>query len=239
MPKTQTRHQRRYNRLCAENDFNRVMKEYVTLKYGPIAEEFCVFYDQLREKYPERNVYKNTKEFRRWVKDEITKYIEEHSNDYAGQIEQSEANSNETNNNNDYAGQIEQSEANSNETNNNNNNDYAGQIEQSEANSNETNNNNNDYAGQIEQSEANSNETNNNNDYAGQIEQSEANNNNAAAGQIELADREIGDIINELENGGVPLLSDDEGIKLDLYEELQGVTEDFNYELEVDDSVFW
>ena len=199
------------------------MREFVTIKYGPIAEECSIFYDQLREKYPQRNVYKNTKEFRQWVQDEIVKYIE---------------NSNEQSENDGYAGQIqiEQSEANNNNNNETNNAATAGQIqiEQSEAN----NNNNN-------------NETNNNAAAAGQIqiEQSEANNNNnnetnnnaaAAADAIQQADREINDIINELENGGVPLsYSDDEGIKLDLFEELRGITEDFDYEQEVEQEVFW
>ena len=226
------------------------MREYVTIKYGPIAEEFCVFYDQLRDKYPDRNVYKNTNEFRLWVKGEISKYIDEHgeenSNDQFEQSENDEASSN--NNNNAAAGQFEQSE-----NDEANNNDYAaaGQFEQSE--NDEANNNDYAAAGQFEQSE-NDEANNNNNAAAGQFEQSENdeassnNNNNAAAGQIEPdairhADREIRDIINELENGGVPLYpySDDEGIKLDLFEELRGISEDFNYELEVDmdDSVFW
>ena len=210
------------------------MREYVTIKYGPIAEEFCVFYDQLRDKYPDRNVYKNTNEFRLWVKGEISKYIDEHgeenSNDQFEQSENDEASSN--NNNNAAAGQFEQSE-NDEASSNNNNNAAAGQFEQSE--NDEANNNDYAAAGQFEQSENDEASSNNNN-------------NNAAAGQIEPdairhADREIRDIINELENGGVPLYpySDDEGIKLDLFEELRGISEDFNYELEVDmdDSVFW
>ena len=226
------------------------MREFVTIKYGPIAEECSIFYDQLREKYPQRNVYKNTKEFRQWVQDEIVKYIE---------------NSNEQSENDGYAGQIqiEQSEANNNNNNETNNAATAGQIqiEQSEANNNNNNNETNNNAAaagqiQIEQSEANNNNNNNNNETnnaatAGQIqiEQSEANNNNnnnetnnnaAAADAIQQADREINDIINELENGGVPLsYSDDEGIKLDLFEELRGITEDFDYEQEVEQEVFW
>ena len=205
------------------------MKEFVTLKYGPIAEEFCIFYDQLREKYPQRNVYKNTKEFRQWVQDEIAKYIE---------------NSNEQSENDDYAGQIqiEQSEAN----NNNETNNAAGQIqiEQSEANN---NNETNNAAGQIqiEQSEANNNNETNNAAGQIQIEQSEANNNNNNetnnAAAAAAADREIREILNELENAGVPLYSedDDEGIKLDLYEELRGVSEDFNFDQEADMNDFW
>ena len=210
MPKTQNRHQRRYNRLQAENDFNRVMKEYITIKYGPIVEEFCVFYDMLRDKYPQRNVYKNTKDFRLWVKGEITKYIEANNsnNDYAGENNEG---------NNDYAGENNEGNNDYAGENNEGNNDYAG----------ENNEGNNDYAGENNEG---------NNDYAGENNEG----NNVAADAIQQADREIRNILNDIENGDLPLsYSDDEGIKLDLYEELRGVSEDFNFDQEVDDNVFW
>ena len=205
MPKTQNRHQRRYSRLRAENDFNRVMKEYVTLKYGPIAEEFCGFYDQLRDKYPDTNVYKNTKQFRQWVKDEITKYIDEHDDDEA-------TDNNNNNNNNTAAGENENDEAGNYAAAGENENDEAG-----------------NYAAAGE----------NENDEAGNYVAAEPNIINKA---IEQADQQVNDIIRELENGGVPLSNDldDEGINLDLFEELRGISEDFDYELEIEnDNVFW
>ena len=56
------------------------------------------------------------------------------------------------------------------------------------------------------------------------------------------ADNEIEDVIRELENGGVDLdtSADDEGIHLDLYEEIVGDISDFDFEKECDDDdIFW
>ena len=64
----------RNKRVRAEIDYNRVLNEYIMVKYGPIAEEFCLFYDTLREKYPTKYVYKGSKRFRTWVRDEIVQY---------------------------------------------------------------------------------------------------------------------------------------------------------------------
>ena len=211
--------------MAVENDFNRVMKEYVTIKYGPIAEECALFYDQLREKYPQKNVYKNTKEFRQWVKTEIVKYIDEHEANNADEHEANNAAEHEANN---AAAEHEANNAAAAEHEANN---AAAEHEANNAAEHEANN----AAAEHEANNA--------------AAEHEANNaaaeheaNNAAAeyqAQIEFADHEIQDILNQLENGGVPLGDDDdEGIKLDLYEELQGITEDFDYEKEVD-NVFW
>ena len=77
MPKitANNRWARRNNRLRAENDFNRVMREYVTYKYGPIAEECCRFYDQLKDKYPTKSFYKGSTQFRTWVGKQIEEYV--------------------------------------------------------------------------------------------------------------------------------------------------------------------
>ena len=68
----------RNRRIRSENDFNRIMCEYVTFKYGVIAKEVCTFYDQLRDKYPAKNFYKGSKGFRTWVRDQIKTYVDEH-----------------------------------------------------------------------------------------------------------------------------------------------------------------
>ena len=65
---------KRNKRVRAENDYNRVQNEYLMMKYEPIAQEFSEFYDSLREKYPEKHVYKGSKRFRIWVRSEIEKY---------------------------------------------------------------------------------------------------------------------------------------------------------------------
>ena len=61
-------------RKRAENDYNRVLNEYIMLKYEPISQEFNEFYDVLKDKYPNKSVYKGSKKFRVWVQDEIKKY---------------------------------------------------------------------------------------------------------------------------------------------------------------------
>ena len=65
---------RRNKRIRAETDYNRVLNEYILVKYEPIAEEFAEFYDSLRSKYPEKHVYKGSKKFRHWVRSEIGKH---------------------------------------------------------------------------------------------------------------------------------------------------------------------
>ena len=73
---------RRNKRIRVENDYNRVLKEYILVKYGAIAEEFTKFYDTLRAKYPENEkaVYKGAKKFRFWVRSEIESYDAENPN---------------------------------------------------------------------------------------------------------------------------------------------------------------
>ena len=68
----------------------------------------------------------------------------------------------------------------------------------------------------------------------GEQQHDEDNNNNILAVAIEQAANEVDQIIRELQNGDVPLLGDDEGIDLDIYEEIQGDIEEFNYGLEVE-----
>ena len=65
---------KRNKRLRMENDYNRVLSEYINLKHSAVGEEFCKFYDELRGKYPDRYFYKGSKNFRGWVKREIEKY---------------------------------------------------------------------------------------------------------------------------------------------------------------------
>ena len=44
------------------------------LKYGPISDEFNEFYEDLKDKYPDKSYYKGSKKFRVWVQDKIKKY---------------------------------------------------------------------------------------------------------------------------------------------------------------------
>ena len=72
MPKDSCeRWNKRNKRLRVENDYNRVLREYLLIKHAPIAEEFSTFYDSLRKKYPEKHCYKGSKSFRTWVRTQI------------------------------------------------------------------------------------------------------------------------------------------------------------------------
>ena len=186
----------RNKKLRAENDFNRVMREFVTYKYGPIAVECACFYDKLRTKYPDNGTYTGAKKFRRWVTHEIKEYIN-------NEIQDTEANN-----------EIQDTEANN-------------EIQDTEANN------------EIQDTEANNEiqDTEANNEI--QDTDREANDNNRV---LLLADNEIREILEELENGNVPLgndeevlFPDDEGIHLDLYEELVGTVEelDIDYNLDI------
>ena len=88
----------RNQRVRAENDFHRVMCEYVTYKYGPIATEVCTFYDQLRDKYPTKNFYKGSRGFKTWVRKQIEEYVDEHppSGDEQQVAESADGNEKET-----------------------------------------------------------------------------------------------------------------------------------------------
>ena len=68
------RDKRRNKRLRVENDYNRVLNEYVQIKYADMSQEFSKFYDNLREKYPDKYFYKGSKKFRAWVRKEISAY---------------------------------------------------------------------------------------------------------------------------------------------------------------------
>ena len=71
---TKKRANKRNKRVRAENDHNRVLNEYIMIKYGPISDEFNEFYEDLKDKYPDKSFYKGSKKFRVWVQDKIKKY---------------------------------------------------------------------------------------------------------------------------------------------------------------------
>ena len=56
-----------------ENRYNSTLKEYIQFKHSEIIEQFNPFYEDLKSKYPEKRIYLNTKEFRLWRKNEIKK----------------------------------------------------------------------------------------------------------------------------------------------------------------------
>ena len=52
-----------------------MLNEYLTVKYEPIAKEFNIFYNSMREKCPDKHIYKGSKKFRTWVRNQIVQYV--------------------------------------------------------------------------------------------------------------------------------------------------------------------
>ena len=78
MAQTQNRWLVRNRKLRAENDYNRVMHEYIAFKYDAVKQEVDAFYNNLRDKYPDKT-YKGSKAFRTWVLNEIKSYVMENT----------------------------------------------------------------------------------------------------------------------------------------------------------------
>ena len=76
MAQTSNRWLVRNRKIRCENDYNRVMNEYIGFKYAAIKQEVDIFYSNLRDKYPDKPSYKGSKAFRTWVLREIKNYVE-------------------------------------------------------------------------------------------------------------------------------------------------------------------
>ena len=171
MKKDAVRARERREKDREDKQYNETLKEYVRIKHARIIDEFEPFYEGLKAKYPKGMVYINTKEFRRWRKDQIREGREQQHDEQPDEQEQHEQ-----------------------------------QQQRGEQ-----------------------------HDEQGQHEQQQQDEHHDIWQQQQQVDDEINRMINELENGGVPLQNDDdEGIHLDIYEELQQDIEDFDYRLEVE-----
>ena len=191
----------------ADNDFNRVLREYITYKYGPIAEEFCRFYDWLRDMYPAKRFYKGSRQFRTWVTNQIAEYVASGNEEQVSQ-EQPETLERIVR---EVLGEEWQ------------------QNQQDEPIASEVLGDEWQQQNQQDSSEVLVDE--------GQQQQQQQ----REQPLDHLDELSLADVIEELENAGVPLAEqDDEGIHLDLYEELQADIEGFDYRLEVEmENIFW
>ena len=211
----------RNKRLRAENHFNRVMCEYITYKYGEIAMECTEFYDQLMEKYPTKSTktYKGSKEFKKWVSSKIAAYCNENTEQETRDEHAQQETSDE------HAQQETRDEHAQQETSD----EHAEQETRDEHAQQETSD---EHAQQETSDEHAQQETSDEH-----AEQARGNLINQA---LLLADNEVENIIAELENGDVPLdTNDDEGIHLDLYEEFVGDISSLDMEIELNDNIFW
>ena len=214
----------RNRRIRAENDFNRIMCEYVKHKYGEIATECAEFFDHLMDKYPAKNTktYKGSKKYKAWVSKEIAEYTTK--NAICKEPEASDIASGDEPEASDIASGDEPEAS-----------DIASGDEPEAS----------DIASgdEPEASDIASGDEPEASDIASgdEPEASDiASGDNIINQALMLADNDIAEIIAELENAGVPLTeNEDEGIQLDLYEELHGDIADFNVEVELNDNVFW
>ena len=231
------RHRREVSR--EQERYNNTLKEFVEYKYSHIIDEFDSFYNELQQKYPKRRVYVNTNEFRLWRKQQIKKSFaadgvqikhfdsidlhgkgENDSDEFTDDDEQGQPGSDEQG----QPGSDEQGQPGSDEQ------GQPGSDEQGQPGSDKQGQPGSDEQGQPGSDEQGQ---------PGSDEQGPNGNNNIINAAMEHADNEIADIIAEIENGGVSL-NEDEGIDLDLMEELQADIEDFDYRLEVEmDDIIW
>ena len=258
--------------MRADNDFNRVMREYVTYKYGPIATECAKFYDQLRDKYPSKGFYKGSKNFRAWVSKEIAEYTtangssdeQETSSTEQEQEPRGEHVSKEIAEYTTANGSSDEQETSSTEQEQEPRGEHVskeiaeyttanGSSDEQETSSTEQEQEPRgehvskeiaEYTtanGSSDEQETSS--TEQEQEPRGEHEPSSENepNGNIINAALAFADNEIANIIEEIENGGVLLSEhDDEGIDLDLFEELQGEIEDFDCRLEDElENIIW
>ena len=244
-------------RIRAENHFNSVMCEYIKYKYGEIAIEFCKFYDQLMAKQPAKDhkTYKGAKAFKTWVSDQIAEYCKENTqlelplltNDGIENILQGLKNGQDLQQQRDVHTLQELPLLTDDDIENILQGLKNGQDQQQhdvhtlqelplqqhdEHALQELPLLTDDDIENILQGLKN-----------GQDLQSHADDELENGQDLQQhADNEIEDVIRELENGGVDLdtSADDEGIHLDLYEEIVGDISDFDFEKECDDDdIFW
>ena len=214
-----------------EQRYSSVLKEFVQYKYNHIIKEFDSFYEDLKSKYPKRRVYVNTNEFRLWRKQQIQKTFNSDGVkvDYFDSVD---LNGKETSDSEDSEGSEQ-------------NGQHGEQQQQQEhpqeqqQHGGEQNEQHGEQQQQQEHPQEQQQHGGEQNEQHGGEQNEQHGEGNIIAAAMEYADNEINDIIRELENGGVPL-HDDEGIDLDVYEELQGDIEEFDYRLEVElDGYIW
>ena len=251
----------RNKRIRAENHFNSVMCEYIKYKYGEIAIEFCKFYDQLMEKQPEKHTYKGAKAFKTWVSDQIAEYCKENTqlglplltNDDIENILEGLKNGQDLQQQQRDEHTLQELPLLTNDDIENileglKNGQDLQQQQRDEHTLQELPLLTNDDIENILEGLKNGQDLQplaDNGLENGQDLQQLADNGleNGQDLQQQLADNEIEDIIRELENGEVDLDTgtDDEGIHLDVYEEIVGDISDFDFEKECggDDDIFW
>ena len=197
------------------NRYNQTLKEYITYKYSNIINEFDPFYRQLQTKYPRRRFYSNTNEFRRWRREMIVESFKEVGVE-AVVFDQQDLHGDDEQEQQQHGEQEQQHDEQEQQQHGDDEQQQHGEQEQQQHGDDEQQQHGDDEQQQHGEQ----------NEQHGEQEQSDQHDDE---GNI---DNEVIEIIAELENNGV--LLHDEGIHLDVYEELQADIEDFDYRLEVE-----
>ena len=217
MKRSAVRARERREKDREDQRYNETLKEYVKFKYSHIIDEFGPFYEGLKARYPKDMAYVNTNEFRRWRKNQIQISF---GNVQVAYFDKVDLHGEKTSEEDSEQEQYEQQHSEQHGEQQQQQSEQHGEQEQHEQQQSEQHDEQQHLEQQVEQHSEQ-------HDIWQQQQQ-----------QIEQADDEINQIINELENGGVPLQNnnndDDEGIHLDLYDELQCDIEEFDYRLEAE-----
>ena len=188
-----------------DNKYNATLKEYVEFKYSHIIAEFNPFYEDLKAKRPASMVYTNTNEFRLWRKSQIEKSFSSSNVQirYFDEQDLYRASGSEQHGEQQQNEQQQQQEQQQSE--------QPGDDEQQQ------------QQQQQGQQQSEQHDEQPGDDEQQQQQQSEQQQRN----ELDELDLRVNEIIAELQNG------EDEGIALDVYQELQDDIVDFNYHLEV------
>ena len=226
----------------AETEYNATLREYIHCRYENIMAEFEPFFKTLKAKYPEGRKYTNTKEFRLWRKRQIREQLQaeqQQQQNHDSEHEQQDENEQQQNHDSEHEQQDE------NEQQQNHGSEHEQQVrheQQGPVENEQQQNHTSDHEQQVhheydskqqQQLQVQEHEGHNRNE---QQQQDHNDNVQEPPDEVAQALNEVEAIIQEIEHAGIPLnpLFEDEGIALDLYEEIHGDIDDFDFHLEVE-----
>ena len=222
----------------AETEYNATLREYIHCRYENIMAEFEPFFEALKAKYPEGRKYTNTKEFRLWRKRQIREQLQTEQ-------QQQDENEQQQNHNSEHEQQVHHEQQDENDQQQNHNSEHEQQVHheqqgpvENEQQQNHTSNHEQQVHHEYDSEQQQQLQVQEHEDHDGNEQQQQDHNDNVQEPPDEVAQalNEVEAIIEEIEQAGIPLnpLFEDEGIALDLYEEIHGDIDDFDFHLEVE-----
>ena len=207
----------RREREKEQQQYNSTLKEFMLVKYRHIIAEFDPFYEQLKANHPANLIYTNTNEFRLWRKQYMEKTFSE----------QQQQQCDDGTNDEQQAGQLPEQEEQHAEQLPEQEEQHAEQLpEQEEQHAKQLPEQEEQHAEQLPEQEE---------QHAEQLPEQEEQH----AEQLPEQEEQLGELarlVNEIVGEAEIEMEheDDEGIALDIYEELQADIESFDYQLEVE-----